>query len=245
MYHYTNAAGFLGIREAKALWASDIRLLNDYLEVGYFFDNVSKVLATDSRFTKPAALLKKAPPPYAWQFVASFSEKRDLLSQWRAYTGSQGFAIGFSRQHILSVADKQEFTFRSVNYGPEETAAKIAVQIEAGMSTSEYGSWLQNEGDIGATQIAQQIFLGLLLREAVYHKHPSFAEEREWRLCKHVERLSGEIKYRSGARGIIPYVEFALEPMSTQFANLAVEVVLYPGGRSVRRGAHGGTQFLR
>jgi hypothetical protein len=130
------------------------------------------------------------------------------------------------------MANKHGFAFRAVNYGLEETTAKIAVQIEEGMSTSEYGAWLQNEADIGAMQLAQQTFMGLLLREAVYHKHPSFAEEREWRLCKHVERLSEEIRYRAGTRGIIPYVEFALEPMSTQFANLAVEVVLYPGGIS-------------
>lgn len=37
-------------------------------------------------------------------FVASFSEKGDLLSQWRAYSGETGgYSIGFTRSYLKSV----------------------------------------------------------------------------------------------------------------------------------------------
>ena len=40
--------------------------------------------------------------------VASFSEESDSLSQWRAYAGNAGFAIGFESEHLASLTAKDQ-----------------------------------------------------------------------------------------------------------------------------------------
>lgn len=236
VFHYTDAAGFLGICQSKSLWASDIRLLNDYLEIGYFFDGVRSFLRQRQSTDPIVDLLSKSAPPYAWQFVTCFSQERDLLSQWRAYTGLQGFAIGFLRKHLAETAKENDFDFRAVNYDPAVTERRVVELVELGMESTEYGAWNANPSDIGSRQSCAGVFERIFLQEAVFHKHPSFEEEREWRLCKQISRLSREIKFRTTRRGIVPYLEFQLKPMPPVFdhhpSNFAMEVVLYPGGIS-------------
>lgn len=236
VFHYTNVAGFLGICESKSLWASDVRLLNDYLEVGYFFDRVRGFLRHRPSTDGVADLMDKSSPPYGWQFVACFSEKRDMLSQWRAYTGAQGFSVGFLRTHLEETARKNGYDFRPVNYNTDIAEQRISEIIELGLSSSEYATWKNAPTDVGSRQSCAGVFTRLLLEEAVFHKHPSFEEEGEWRLCKQIIRLDDGIRYRANSRGIVPYLEFPLDPLKPVLehapTNYALEVMLYPGGIS-------------
>lgn len=109
LYHYTDAAGLLGIVESRSLWATDYRHLNDRKEyrIGakLLKDELGKHrLAEKHRraFERLVAETQKT------CYVLSFSEMGDQLSQWRAHCPSgNGYALGFKRSNALFASAKQ------------------------------------------------------------------------------------------------------------------------------------------
>src|ERR1700761_4020278 len=96
LWHYTNAAGFLGIFRSGKLWATNTDYLNDASEIRHakklvlraVYNGRSRVVdhnehemldllcdCIGSDTTRPV-------------FVASLSAEKNELSQWRAYGGS-------------------------------------------------------------------------------------------------------------------------------------------------------------
>ena len=105
LYHYTDQPGLLGITHSWHIWATKIQYLNDMSEF-------SLALSMAKQYLEEAAAMKRY-ARHKWYvgmllrsvesieriniFVASFSENRDSLSQWRAYGGeNSGFAIGLA-----------------------------------------------------------------------------------------------------------------------------------------------------
>ncbi len=101
LYHYTSLDGLLGIIKDKAIWATNILYLNDASEINY-----SKRLLIDQIYAYKNDILMDKESIYKLKFidklidnineyitdkehsgffVCSFSEKKDLLSQWRGY----------------------------------------------------------------------------------------------------------------------------------------------------------------
>ena len=90
LYHYTNQHGLLGIFSSKTVWSTNAHFLNDPTEfvhalsfaksiANYFFDN--------DYFEQFGAMLHRHVGKLRREglYVSSFSEKPDLLSQWRGY----------------------------------------------------------------------------------------------------------------------------------------------------------------
>lgn len=129
LYHYTTAAGLMGILGSQRLWATNARFLNDPSEIRYALKVVSDTVAksekaylearkAEATLTVPdfAALMGgvKIPKIERWAkellevfhhqrevYVTSFCEKGDLLSQWRGYAAaSGGYAIGIAAAEI-------------------------------------------------------------------------------------------------------------------------------------------------
>jgi hypothetical protein len=80
IYHYTTLAGFQGIVRDRAIWASDVRTMNDRSEIAYglgvirrsverLFPDLAAVRIIDGVFN----------PGRVWQFASSFSHSRDQL----------------------------------------------------------------------------------------------------------------------------------------------------------------------
>ena len=128
LYHYTDQKGLLGIIRDKCIWATHLRYLNDTSEGKIVFPVVLDEL--NSRVNSDAMMLSFGMQPLkrsgkiecedeeilsqgvamlSWVtsqdvFVTSFSEKGNLLSQWRAYSGgSGGYSIGFSPGYLRAV----------------------------------------------------------------------------------------------------------------------------------------------
>jgi hypothetical protein len=114
LYHYTDAGGFAGIVQCGKLWATDIRFLNDPLELRYAWEALLLALEA-AKSEKPeyseaydAALqaisMTNAVDPDAIEdriFSTSFSEDGDELGQWRSYAGdAKGMALGFDKENI-------------------------------------------------------------------------------------------------------------------------------------------------
>jgi hypothetical protein len=92
LYHYTSMSALLSIVRSGRIWASHCRFLNDRSEITTMWDAVEKRL--DERIakepsTQAAAVLSEVTAAVkerksSNEFVASFSENGDDLSQWRA-----------------------------------------------------------------------------------------------------------------------------------------------------------------
>jgi hypothetical protein len=102
LYHYTSLDALVSIVETKRLRASNIRFLNDESESLRLKEDVVAILRRLATTTADKQLVANVlhsieKTPRQSHFVASLSERGDLLSQWRAYCPSGlGVSIGFS-----------------------------------------------------------------------------------------------------------------------------------------------------
>ena len=146
--------------------------------------------------------------------VCSFSEAGDSLSQWRAYGGSSGFAIGFS-QNVLQVAvEKQKFFLAPCIYDPATQLDIVRALVEEVLD--EYLSKDPGiEGWEPDKEIAEAFWetggnlLAYLYRFAPMLKDRAFAEEREWRIISNPV-FAQHLDYREGRSLIIPYYPLPL-----------------------------------
>jgi hypothetical protein len=119
LFHYTGQTGLLGIVEKSELWATKIQYMNDATEFGLPLGLARQHLETIINSTHhtgeksaAVALLESLKGIEDINlFAACFREGADLLSQWRGYAGGQhGYAIGFSTDALMQIADRDKFT---------------------------------------------------------------------------------------------------------------------------------------
>jgi hypothetical protein len=111
LWHYTNAAGLLGILESNQLWFTDASFMNDASEMSYaveltkqivgerleketthviqeYFEAIVNALMSQRDNRRTFGIFSPA-------FVCSFCEEPDSLHLWRAYTNlGRGYSIG-------------------------------------------------------------------------------------------------------------------------------------------------------
>ena len=214
LYHYTTTAGLLGIIQHREIWATHTQYLNDLLEFRHAVDIVREELdhmresGADGARTHIIERLQENTRDIerANVCVTSFSEGRDSLSQWRAYSGGgAGFSIGFSSEFLRSVLN-EEFFLRPCLYEEDEQREFVRDVIQDVMGEDEGRSGHPDDGLNASTASAQ--LNAHLLAYAALLKHQSFEAEREWRISGLVscERFN----YRPGASMLIPYYRIPL-----------------------------------
>lgn len=220
LYHYTDQRGFLGILNSGELWASSIRHLNDESEFKY-----ATRIAQDFVFGGPdneagtEAMIDVVVTEMMKIFVVSFSEMRDQLGQWRAYCRDGGFCIAFDRSRLVEVAASQDFTLEQCSYEKEEHERELKVLVENSMSRTP--------------KTVRAHLSNALIERAPTMKHPSFREEREWRLVsreypKGIIPATRQTFYREGRSFPIPHQKLQLKTGEGKIAAIA-EVVIGPG----------------
>jgi Protein of unknown function (DUF2971) len=224
VYHYTSQKGLLGIIQQKVLWVSSIRHLNDAAEASFAVELMREQLKPlpedDPSLWNP--FYERVSTYFetvqdADSFVGSFSQERDQLGQWRAYTGGGvGFSIGFNFKMLKDLASVQKFEFQQCVYTSKEHGAFIASLIERARQALR-------QKDVDQ---AVMICAGGLVMVAPRLKHPSFAEEKEWRLFAYVGKSSRPMKFRQGRSMLIPYGEFKLANADGKMPT--VEIVVGP-----------------
>lgn len=104
IYHYTSADGISGIIDKHEIWMSNAAFMNDTTELR-MLQNAHAILK-DYDFTNDAVkhewhkILERQrfnEDRYIDYYMASFSRKKDLLEQWRAYGN---FCIGFDAKKL-------------------------------------------------------------------------------------------------------------------------------------------------
>jgi Protein of unknown function (DUF2971) len=194
LYHYTIGENLIRIIESRKLWSTQIACLNDTAEVHYAVDELhSRVRArragehrlyTDPLLRRLDEVLSNSQLKTAPLFIACFSEEKDDLSQWRAYSGSEaGYAIPFDTQKLAKCGLGSECLLLKVEYEPENQAnllddivnraEQYYINCEGRQRAPSLDEWTQEFVHFYLWRI--EIFVACL-------KHPAFRAEKEWRL---------------------------------------------------------------
>jgi hypothetical protein len=224
LYHYTTLNGLLGIVRSRTLWASDVRYMNDSAELKHSADLIR--LEVQERIVRgqgKADLLGQFTDWISHRitnghmlFGASFRSHGNLLSQWRGYSAhGKGVSLGFSADYILQCAQKQQLQIGKCIYEPalqrkliRQVVDAVEIHVEKHISSSASRQQLST--------IYQGVFEKIeidLLRIAAILKHPSFREEKEWRIVSPVytDYSNSPVLFREANAMLVPYMEFDLQ----------------------------------
>ncbi len=202
LFHYTTFPGLQGICESESLHATNIHYLNDYSEFKHGLDLASEIISTRRTQDKTsnhslidALELQIKSIRNINIFVASFSAKNDVLSQWRGYSNGSGASIAFLFESIKEIGFKHAFFMAKCIYDNSQKKTFIDAAIEDSLQGSNPAN----------------LFINKLLLLAAAFKHHSFQEEEEWRLISLPKNSNvPEIGFRSKETLLIPFFKINL-----------------------------------
>lgn len=230
LYHYCNSTGLLGILRNYKLWATHTFYLNDTTEINYTHELIEEIHhellndATLSDNPKENRLYQSSyrellhrfsyktlrPKPDSNIFVICFCEQKDLLSQWRGYgNNGYGYSVGFKTNQLGSDLDFKLYKIIYSKDKQKEILRKMMDEVISHFRQLIIGvEGIDNQGKIADKCMI--IFEKKIINIAARFKHPSFHEEKEWRLIfdYNNKQKPKEIKFRSNINGIIPYIEY-------------------------------------
>jgi len=232
LYHYTSMQGLLSIVETGRIRATHIRYLNDWSEAETMWTFVLKRLQERRDSVKSPeesaylseildlAHTRRLPN----EFVASFSEEGDDLSQWRSYChGEAGFSIGFDSAALQSywISDpaggNSSFVggqFFKIRYLTENDLSEIDLSID---DTLQLGAQAHGLMGFHGPLSREQVVLAWFAVIAPAYKNSAYRDEKEWRMVLHKSHkpMPGQ-RFRAGKSTVIPYVEVELGRVSDQ-----------------------------
>ena len=217
LHHYTTQQGFLGIVESRKLWATNTYYMNDALELKHAVEVACSVIDEFQGGDIPVAVVTMLRGFLRGMeefhvFACSFSEERDLLSQWRGYAGECGYALAFEPAKLQEIAKQNSFQIVQCIYDEtlQRQIAREAVEkvLEAYQAAPKDSESLMHK----AMHDAAEKLVSEFYQWGPLFKHPTFAEEKEWRLIAGpADYFDGRIKYRGGRYTLVPYVEINLQ----------------------------------
>lgn len=223
LYHYTTFSGLLGIVRSQTLWASDIRYMNDSAELRHTADLIAAEVreridsgqANSSLLSQFVDWVTHRIANGHLLFGASFRSHGNLLSQWRGYSlPGKGVSLGFCPEYILRCAARQGFMIGKCIYEPGRQRNLIRQVVDAveRLAADRGGDGLPAAERSALYREAFGAMETDLLRIAAILKHPSFREEKEWRIVSPVLANTAEapIRFREGHAMLVPYIEFDL-----------------------------------
>ena len=211
VFHYTTIPALLGIVRDGALWASDVRQLNDRWEIRYALNQLGAILAADSAFAKNHQPIQAIfGVDRFWQFASCFSKSRDQLSQWRAYGNQIGVAIAFDRDHLDEAATAAGGFLTDWRYVALDEFSSFKAELDGIIQSLKDPSLFNEKGELINMTIQHQL-TKQAIEIASSIKHPSFREEQEVRFIGEHGSLKKEIQYRSSERSLVPYATLDLD----------------------------------
>lgn len=243
LFHYTSLEGLLGIISSKSIWATNVLYLNDASELNYSINllreeinNVKEKIPVDSKglgkFSFFDGLIEKIdkfiPHPYPFSFfVCSFSEEKDLLSQWRGYCSRGiGFSLGFNLDKLKGCAEESKCSITICNYNEEDQKSELRKLINE--ISIRYDTEIKNPSwplEWGEAEL--DLFIDLFMEFielAPTFKHQKFEAEKEWRIIvsRNLKSMKS-IRFRPGQSMVVPYIEI---PLPTEGDNLIINKIV-------------------
>jgi len=230
IYHYCSTEIFLKILEKKTLHLTDREYLNDMSEadiINFFFDNPNNtinrfdLLQLKCKF-QTSVNLPDVETIYdvikSKVYVTCFSEKADLLSQWRGYADDgKGIAIGF---------DKSELGIQEItpNNPPKEKDGSDSIGLIKIEYLDEYKFFNTLKKTFEDTEISNEKRAEDLLKLSYRMKFECFKEEDEWRIIytpnlqdyEVQHGINKTIEFKAGPEGdsIKPYFTYPFQKQS-------------------------------
>ncbi|WP_223643954.1 DUF2971 domain-containing protein [Corallococcus sp. EGB] len=225
IYHYTTPFGFLEILRTKNLWFSQTGFLNDMVEADYAYCMIRD--AIEGRLKSPGSEFERSMlgETLLWSkrlgadsadfasYVACFCEDGDALGQWRGYGSSgSGYAIGMEARWLEACTKGNGVSshLKKVVYDADVQQAYVLQQIDWFCQQVKRAVEMGKESEQEHLRVLHFQFR-LSLAEAYFRfKHPSFRDEREWRLVVFGKQNNGRLKFRSSGSFIVPYLEVGM-----------------------------------
>jgi Protein of unknown function (DUF2971) len=222
LFHYTDAAGLMGIIESGVLRETHISFMNDSSEylhaVSLLTQEIDQVRSTESDPVRIGFLEEIREPvsrtrsqdagPY---FVTCLSAKENSLNQWRAYgRGQGGYSIGFDYAKlgqgmlaltgvlapvIYELSQQSKLVHDILQWALDEYQ-RVATTIPANHRDEHRRDWAH-------------MFLWRAAAAAPIIKNPAFVEEQEWRLI-FMPRSKEQVRFLPRSTGLAPFLELKL-----------------------------------
>ncbi len=222
LFHYTGAHGVRGILNSDRIWAGGAQHMNDWMEVVYGYDimmgSLRHLVRSDKLpqrsqrvFLDVLRAMEIPDSPFVDAYFAAFCEKGNLLSQWRAYAGTQGFALEVDplvlegELTLTTRALARNLRLAKVEYDPERQRKGFQLLLDELIETVEgqHGHSERLHGTLAE-------FVRVVLSSwAATVKHPGFEEEQEWRVIFQ-PIITMEEKYHSTEEFVIRVEDYAL-----------------------------------
>jgi hypothetical protein len=228
LWHYTDAAGALGILRDRALWATHAFFMNDASELRTAYPLLKEALdnargrAPDNQLLRTLAtvlqMLLERRPQDPDVYAMCFCGEGHLLSQWRAYGFSGGgYSLAFDGQALMTDAIRTfGLTLTQVIY--EQARQQELAEEIVDRTVAAFARHVREHPDDGdkALWVTARSCSHVAQSYAYRIKHGAFAEEREWRLI-YTRDPKGKLppasrSFRVGARGLVPYVSMPVAP---------------------------------
>ena len=183
LFHYTDLEGAHGILTSRQIWLTKIQHLNDAAELRYALE-LLRARAQDWPGDLPRAardfLLETARQLDSFLnaniCLASFCTEGDLLSQWRAYSAAaNGVSLAFAGDFLRQLSQHEHFHIWKCLYRRDQHDQVIDDLIALLLELYRGAQALPPE------ELMRQFSI-VFLQVAPVLKHPSFHEEKEWRI---------------------------------------------------------------
>jgi len=238
LYHYTSQQGLISILSSRTLWSTRIQFLNDSTEFRYTFgllqnairarperfDSFKSTLPVDKMLDLMAKGFESAHSDHI--HVACFSETGDALNLWRGYCpqGAKGFSIGFQTTQLVDATPLIAFFLLPCIYDSRKQTDLVDLVMDDFLN-QVIKATRAREGSSSFKGIVHTFFDDCVFLATIL-KHPSFWEEREWRIVTQpIPDTNNQIGVRPGKSVLIPYFRFEVVPATKK---LNVEVVVGP-----------------
>ncbi|MBM7411908.1 hypothetical protein JOE38_001731 [Clavibacter michiganensis] len=219
IWHYTDAAGLVGILTSNTLRATALTALNDSAEFTHGWelledisDAVQKskwVNPIQKRYVKGILELASELAKDPGLFVLCASEAANSLAQWRAYGNGKGHALLLESGSELAVLGKQDvaFTVDSLQQRWSRVLYREDEQRDFLLRVLGYLAYLTPVPEEHVTRsVEHHRAEAMVVVNAVAHcKEPSFSEEQEVRIIVGAPSVE-DIHFRDGATGVTPYL---------------------------------------
>ena len=160
-------------------------------------------------------------------YILSFSKNGDSLSQWRAYTPEGGFSIGFPIDRVHSFCKDNGFPdLVKCSYDAEahnETICNIA--------DSALGNGVAGMDSMAINAVSLKM-IDELDGLATEYKHPSFADEQEYRIVAATSNSDRKPDLRYNGKYIIPFTRLNADYLFPRDRETPLIVYFSPGAYS-------------
>jgi Protein of unknown function (DUF2971) len=219
LHHYTTADGLLGIVRSKAIFGTHYQFLNDSLELVWGTEVVARhireyIANAEDHVKEALQQFEGAKIEEHWDvYVTCFCTEDNLLSQWRAYGRSGGYALAFRQLDLIGLCQARERCLRKVIYEHSEHDRWIRLALDWFVQQAKAIILIK---DPFAAESARQEIVNVMWRAicemCISFKLDVFKEESEWRAIEFLPRNeTNGVNFRSKAGILVPYRSFPIE----------------------------------